>query len=148
MKTKYIKETRNGKFIHKGILKNEEKNSFYIYHQSKNGICFTGIIAATSVNDYLDGTIKIHEQTITSREEMFKDYLKESKFNADPVLLSYSDSNTINSITKKYSDKRAEYEFTTTNKVCHKLWIINNISSRTHRVIFSMIFFNLHLLPK
>ena len=30
-------------FIHEGILKNEEKNSFYIYHQSKNGNCFTGI---------------------------------------------------------------------------------------------------------
>ena len=85
---------------------------------------FTGIIAATSVDDYLNGNIKIHEQTITKREEMFKGYLQTTGFNAEPVLLTYKDNENINFIIKKTIKERSEYEFTTTNKVLHKLWKI------------------------
>ena len=55
---------------------------------------------------------------------MFKDYLDITRFNADPVLLTYNDNKLINNIIKRCSKERAEYEFTTTNKVSHKLWRI------------------------
>jgi uncharacterized protein (DUF1015 family) len=59
-------------FIKDGTLFQEKENSLYIYQQTTQNTIFTGIIAATSVDDYLNGNIKIHEQTITKREEMFK----------------------------------------------------------------------------
>jgi len=108
-------------FVKEGILFQEEENCFYIYQQRTENNVFTGIIAATSVDDYLNGNIKIHEQTITKREEMFKGYLQTTGFNADPVLLTYKDSENINFIIKKTIKERSEYEFTTTNKVLHKL---------------------------
>jgi len=43
-----------------------------------------------AVSDYLDGRIKVHEHTLSAREEMFKDYLSVTKFNAEPVLTGFT----------------------------------------------------------
>ena len=113
-------------FNSEGTLLQDEKKSIYVYSQKKKNKTFTGIIAAASVDDYLNGNIKIHEKTITKREKIFKDYLQITGFNADPVLLSYSDNENINLIVSNKMLERSEYEFTTTNKVCHKLWKIDD----------------------
>ena len=60
---------------------------------------------------------------------MFKDYLQTTAFNAEPVLLTYKDNETINSIIQKKIEVRAEYEFTTTNKSLHKFWNIKDKES-------------------
>ena len=107
-------------------LEQDEKKCFYIYQQIKNKKTFTGIIAATAVTDYYNNVIKKHENTITSREHMFKDYLKTCDFNAEPVLLTYPDNNNINLVMDKYLAERPEYDFTTNDTIRHKLWIIDN----------------------
>ena len=76
-------------FLDKKYLLQDEKETYYIYQQQNITHTFQGVIAATSVEDYINGKIKKHEHTITSREEMFRDYLETTGFNADPVLLSY-----------------------------------------------------------
>ena len=113
-------------FIKSQILFKEDSSSYYIYQKSDKNYSYTGIIAATSINDYLNNKIKIHEQTISKREKMFRDYLDITEFNAEPVLLSHTPNEKINIILKKYVDFRSEYEFTTTNKCLHKLWIVND----------------------
>ena len=115
-------------FVNDGILFKEKKESLYIYQQIKENRIYTGLIAATSVDDYINGNIKIHEHTLTKREEMFKDYLQTTGFNAEPVLLTYKDNEIINSIVQQKIQERAEYEFTTTNKALHKFWNINDIN--------------------
>ena len=112
-------------FEKSGILKKEEKKIFYLYRQHSRSYVFEGIIAACSVDDYINGIIKGHEHTITKREQMFTNYLNTTCFNADPVLLSYKGENRINDVIKSVSRTRAEYNFTTTNKVQHQLWLID-----------------------
>ena len=112
-------------FEKSGILKKEEKKIFYLYRQRSRLYVFEGIIAACSVDDYINGIIKVHEHTITKREQMFTNYLNTTCFNADPVLLSYKGENRINDVIKSVSRTRAEYNFTTTNKVQHQLWLID-----------------------
>ena len=124
-KFKLVKDKFN-EFIKKRHLIKDNKDSFYIYQQENTTHTFNGIIAATKVSDYLNGNIKKHEHTITAREEMFKDYLDTTSFNADPVLLSYQKEDSINTILSKHQQSRAEYEFTTTNKTLHKLWVIHD----------------------
>ena len=112
-------------FEKSGILKKEEKKIFYLYRQRSRSYVFEGIIAACSVDDYINGIIKGHEHTITKREQMFTNYLNTTCFNADPVLLSYKGENRINDVIKSVSRTRAEYNFRTTNKVQHQLWLID-----------------------
>ena len=124
-KFKAVKEKFN-KFKEAGFLLTEPSESFYIYQQIHGHHTFEGIIGATAVADYLNGNIKKHEHTLTAREEMFKSYLDITGFHAEPVLLCHKENTTITAIIQKYKRTRAEYEFTTTNKVVHKLWLVNN----------------------
>jgi uncharacterized protein (DUF1015 family) len=112
-------------FEKSGILKKEEKKILYLYRQRSKSHVFEGIIAACSVDDYINGVIKVHENTITKREEMFTSYLNTTCFNADPVLMFYKGENRIDNVIKSVSRTRAEYNFTTTNKVQHQLWLID-----------------------
>ena len=95
-----IKDTYN-EFINKGTLIQEDESKIYLYRQTKNGHEYTGIIAGASISEYLDNKIKIHEATITVREEIFTNYLNAVGYNAEPVLLTYSDVD--NKIDSQYN---------------------------------------------
>lgn len=85
-----------------------------------------GIIGAVAVQDYLDGKVKVHEQTLAKREETFVKYLDITNINAEPVLLMARHNAAIEDIFIKYLDQRPEYDFTTTNKVRHQLWQVED----------------------
>ena len=108
-----------------GTLVKDEKPCFYIYQQVTQENIYTGIIVAASIDDYLNGSIKVHENTISKREAMFSDYLEYTGFNAEPVLLTYPKIPRVNQIMNVYMQERPEYEFTSTNKVLHNLWLID-----------------------
>ena len=124
-KFKAVKEKFND-FKEAGYLIAESSESFYIYQQKNENKIFEGIIGATAVADYINGNIKKHEHTITAREKMFKDYLDTTGFNAEPVLLCHQKNTDITNLIQKHKSTRAEYEFATTNKAVHKLWLVNN----------------------
>jgi uncharacterized protein (DUF1015 family) len=113
-------------FVKEKIFKRDEKPAYYVYRQVKNEHEYLGIIACTSIDDYMSGVIKIHEQTITQREEKLKDYLEVCEFNAEPVLFCYPNDNDIDSLLAAIADTRPDYDFTTTDRVQHTLWVVND----------------------
>ena len=113
-------------FINKEYLIADAKPGFYLYQQMKHGRVFTGIIACASIQDYLDGVIKIHEQTLTEKENRFKEYLEVCDFNAEPVCISYPENSTINAVIALTLAQRPEYDFSTRDEERHKLWVIDD----------------------
>jgi uncharacterized protein (DUF1015 family) len=113
-------------FKEAGFFITEDTETFYIYQQKNENQTFEGIIGATAVADYLNGNIKKHEHTITAREKMFKSYLDTTGFNAEPVLLCHQKNTAITNLIQYYKVTRAEYEFATTDKTIHKLWLVNS----------------------
>ena len=114
-------------FKEEGIFIQDQSPCYYIYKiVDRDNQEFNGIVAAASVEDYNNNIIKKHEDTIASREVIFKDYLKTVGFNAEPVLLTYPKNNTISAIIKEKQKERAEFEFTTTYRDTHYLWLIDN----------------------
>ena len=113
-------------FKEAGFFITEDTETFYIYQQKNENQTFEGIIGATAVADYLNGNIKKHEHTITAREKMFKSYLDTTGFNAEPVLLCHQKNTDITNLIQYYKVTRAEYEFATTDKTIHKLWLVNS----------------------
>ncbi len=109
------------------IFVQDEFPSFYVYKiVNREGDVFNGIVAAASIEDYKKDVIKKHEDTIEYRENVFKEYLKTVGFNAEPVLLTYPDNDTISGIISEKQQERAEFEFTTTYRDTHYLWIIDD----------------------
>ncbi|SNR34073.1 DUF1015 domain-containing protein [Lutibacter flavus] len=114
------------KFKNENIYRKDGRSQYYLHEKSYGGDTFWGIIAAAHVKDYQNGIIKKHEDTLKAREELFGNYLGITGFNAEPVLLTYPESNYINRIYRKYNQTRSEFEFMTQNRRLHKLWIIDD----------------------
>lgn len=127
------------KFLDEGILIQEDSPRIYIYRQTTTDNVFTGIVAGSSIQEYLDGKIKKHEETITERESMFTNYLDLVGFNAEPVLLSYSGNEKIDELLKIFVLSRPEYEFTTTDSVKHELWVLTSEDSERIQKAFVAI---------
>lgn len=127
------------KFLDEGILIQEDSPRIYIYRQTTTDNVFTGIVAGSSIQEYLDGKIKKHEETITERESMFTNYLDLVGFNAEPVLLSYSGNEKIDELLKIFVLSRPEYEFTTTDAIKHELWILTSEDSERIQKAFVAI---------
>ena len=115
-------------FKQEQILVAEEHPVFYLYEIQSKGQNFTGIIAGTSVEDYQKNIIKKHEDTLQYRVELFKDYLHQTNFNTEPVLITYPDSVEINTFISLRKKSKPVYEFSTTNKEKHTLWKIDTQS--------------------
>ena len=111
-------------FIQEGILIQDAEPQLYLYKQTSENHSCIGVIAGASVDEYLAKKIKIHEATLTSREAVFEHYLDVVGYNAEPVLLSYAGNKNIQNSIEQIALQRPEYEFTTTDKIKHELWII------------------------
>jgi len=111
-------------FKNDGIFMEEDKPVFFLYEIQTKNQSFTGIVAGTSIEDYKNNIIKKHEDTLQYRVEYFKDYLQQTGFNTEPVLITYPDNLEINSWILEKKKEQPIYHFSTTNKEKHTLWKI------------------------
>lgn len=115
-------------FKSEDVLITEQQAVLYLYEiVSKNKI-FTGIIAGTSIEDYRNNVIKKHEDTLQYRVELFKDYLHQTGFNTEPVLITYPDNQELDSWISDKKKTESLYDFSTTKKEKHTLWKIEDRS--------------------
>ena len=111
-------------FKEDGIFMEEEKPVFFLYEIQSKTQSFTGIVAGTSIEDYKNNVIKKHEDTLQYRVEYFKDYLHQTGFNTEPVLITYPDNDEINFWIAQKKKSQPIYNYSTTNKEKHQLWKI------------------------
>jgi uncharacterized protein (DUF1015 family) len=119
IKSRYVEFRQNGYFLQ------DTKPVYYIYRQETPDHCYTGIIACSSVNDYEQGVIKIHEQTLTDREEKLKEYLEVCDYNSEPILFCYPDHALLNQLVAEITTLNPEYDFTTRGEMRHRLWLVS-----------------------
>ena len=113
-------------FKNDGIFITEEKPVFFLYEIQTKSQSFTGIVAGTSIEDYKNNIIKKHEDTLQYRVELFKDYLHQTGFNTEPVLITYPDKSEINNWIAEKKKSQPIYNYSTTNKEKHQLWKIDS----------------------
>jgi uncharacterized protein (DUF1015 family) len=113
-------------FFNEGVFMQEEQPSLYIYKKTTEHHVYLGVIGGASIDEYKQGHIKKHEQTLTERETVFSNYLKVVEFNAEPVLLFHDNREKLDQLLTRLTLDRPEYEFTTTDKAKHELWVVSN----------------------
>lgn len=112
-------------FLENRILTQSSNKRYYIYRQIKSDFTYTGIIATISSDDYLNGVIKIHEQTLAPKEEKLKDYLRVVGINAEPVMFTYPHRAEIDELVNMLTLEPAYASFNFDSKE-HVLWEISN----------------------
>jgi len=126
-------------FLNNKILFQENKPHFYVYRQTKDKHVFTGFIAGASNEEYRSNKIKKHEETLLQREQLFVDYLDVVGYNAEPVLLTHKHNEKISQKIVELTKQRPEYEFSTTDKIKHELWIVPKEQTQQIKDIFNEI---------
>ncbi len=116
------------KLLEQGVLIREELVSYYIYRNIVGSKAYTGIIAAASVDDYLNGVILKHENTLTEKQHELMEHVQYIKTIGCPVLLTYPDNAAIDRIVAKITMRKPEYNFISDDQIKHNLWPVNDIA--------------------
>jgi len=117
------------KMIDDGVFIQDDKPMFYIYTLTMNEKSQTGLVACTSIDEYLDNKIKKHELT---REEKEKDRIKHVDIcdaNTGPIFLTYKAKSKITEIINEQKKNSSPvYDFVSDDNIRHTVWIINDNS--------------------
>lgn len=114
-------------FISQGFFTQDLLPSFYIYGHTHNKVTQYGIIGEISTENYRNGFIKPHEQTIPEKEEAITAFTDTENAHVDPVLLTYKASPEIDALVKKIIQQKPCLSFTSQeDSISHELWTIQN----------------------
>lgn len=113
-------------FLKEGWLKKEVDNFYYLYELIMDGRSQTGLVACTSIDDYVAGKIKKHEFTRPEKEVDRINHIKACDANTSPIFLSYRSDETIQGLLKSWkADHTPVYDFNSYHDVTHKVWVID-----------------------
>ncbi|MDU5510945.1 DUF1015 family protein [Enterococcus gilvus] len=117
-------------FLEKGWLFKENEANFYLYELVMNGRSQTGIVACTSIADYIDEKIKKHEFTRHEKEIDRMNHIRTCDANTSPIFLSYRPQEEIQTIIKTWQKEHAPvYDFVSYHEVTHRVWVIDHAAT-------------------
>ncbi len=110
-----------------GVLLRDEKPCYYMYELVMNGQSQTGLVAASSIDDYENDIIKKHEFTRPEKELDRINHIKTTGAQTGNVFLAYRDVAEMNKLTESWKkNNSAVYDFTADDGIHHKVWVIND----------------------
>lgn len=123
----YVKAKENLQdLIYNGILVKELKPCYYIYQMIMNGRSQTGLVCASSVEDYFEDIIKKHEFTRPEKEKDRIDHMFTIRAQTGNVFLAYRDVKEVNEqINDWINHTNPVYSFTAADGISHTIWVID-----------------------
>ena len=116
-------------FLQRNILFREEKRCYYIYTLVMNGRSQTGLVCASSVEDYENDIIKKHEFTRPEKEQDRINHIKTTGAQTGNVFLAYKNVPEIDSIIELWKNNHDPvYDFIADDDIAHSIWVVNNNS--------------------
>ena len=126
--------------ISQGIFVEDKQSAYYIYQLEMNGRTQTGIAACASVDDYLDGTIKKHENTREEKEQDRIRHVDTLSAQTGPIFLAYRSQATINQLVSKIMETQEPlYDFTAADGIAHRMWKVTEEAVTTLQEAFAGI---------
>lgn len=124
-----------------GIYFCDSEEGYYIYQLTMDGRTQTGIAACASVDDYIEGRIKKHENTREEKEQDRIQHVDTLSAQTGPIFLAYRSNQIINQVVAHVMETEEPiYDFTAPDGIGHRMWKIGKISDvNTVREAFSKI---------
>lgn len=111
--------------IQDGVMIQDKESLFYIYCLTMNGKSQTGLVACTSIDEYLNNTIKKHELTRADKEADRIRHVDILNANTGPIFLAYHKNDEVKAILKSVMEKeKAVYDFVSEDGIKHQVWLI------------------------
>ena len=109
----------NGDFV------TEEKECYYIYELTMNGRVQDGLVACASIDDYVEGKIKKHENTREEKEQDRIRHVHTCGAQTGPIYLAYRARPAIREVIAAKKREEALYDFTSEDGIRHRVFVID-----------------------
>lgn len=110
---------KDGRFI------KDNKPYYYVYELTMDGRVQTGIVAASSVDDYVNEVIKKHENTRAEKEADRINHVNICSAQTGPIFLAYRDREAIDEVVRRVKKGDAVYDFVADDGVRHRVFLID-----------------------
>ena len=123
----YEKAKENLKnFIENGILVEDSKSILYVYRLIMDRRVQTGIVACSSIDDYLTNKIKKHEKTREDKEMDRINHVNICGAHTGPIFLTYRDKEENNKLVEEITSEEPNVDFLAEDGVEHIVWCVSN----------------------
>ena len=112
-------------FLRQEVLVRDPNPSLYLLQVQSGNSKWLGFIVCIKTGKLNNGEIKPHEDVENSRVKTFKEYLKNTQLNAEPVVLCHPPNKEIEEICYQFTNSKAFAEFER-KEIDYKLWRIDH----------------------
>lgn len=111
--------------MEKGVYVTDTDRAYYIYQLVMDGRSQTGLVACSSVDDYLNHVIKKHENTRADKEVDRMTHVDTCSAQTGPIFLAYRADQVISDVVADYLKTEPLYDFTAVDGISHRVWKID-----------------------
>lgn len=111
--------------IEKGQFVTEQKPCFYLYELVMEGRSQTGIVGCASIDDYVRGVIKKHENTRADKEQDRIRHVDTLNAQTGPIFLAYRDREDLKTVVEDNRRKEPLYDFVSEDGITHRVYVID-----------------------
>ncbi len=112
------------------VLIRENNTGIYIYKQTQpNGNVFHGVVVCVDYQDYLNGSICKHENTLTSKQSLMVKHIETIRKVGEPVLLANPNDEFMTDWIQQHENADILFEFTDNHGKKHELWFVSNVAA-------------------
>lgn len=112
--------------IDNGSFRQDETPCYYLYEQVMNGRSQTGIVACAAIDDYLDNTIKKHENTREDKEQDRIRHVDVCNMQTGPIFLAYRGNGVLKGIIEEVRERPTSCDFMSEDGITHRVWVIDD----------------------
>ena len=109
-----------------GIYVQDKKACYYLYELTMNKRSQTGIVACASIDDYINGVIKKHENTRADKELDRIKHVDTCSAQTGPIFLAYRSDEEIERTVENVKKAGPEADFTSDDGIRHRVWVIDD----------------------
>ena len=124
-------------FEARGVLRAEPEPHLYLYAQSVGAHRQIGLVACATVREYLDGTIRKHENTRPDKEDDRTRHIDALGAHDEPVFLTYRAVAAIDALVRDATRDAPEVDFATPDGVRHTVWTLPAGAARRITALFA-----------
>lgn len=113
--------------IEEKVYIQDKMQCLYIYQLNRQNQIQKGIVACTSIDDYLNDVIKKHEHTLSVKEQDRVNHVNYTEAHTGPILMTYRENPKITEIINDWTLTHSPiYDFVSHDNVTQTVWIIDD----------------------
>ena len=112
--------------IAESVYVTDAGDHYYLYELTMDGRSQTGIVACSSIDDYVNGVVKKHENTREDKELDRIRHVDTVNAQTGPIFLTYRQNEILKAIVAEEKAKPVLYDFVSDDGIRHRVWKIDD----------------------